>query len=387
MPRLLIVFLATTNIFAILYAPQPMLPMLAEVFAISVPTASLAISLPILSLALASLGLAPLSDRWDRKKGILLASFLLIIPSILLCFSQSFTGVLIWRLLQGVCIPGVTALLMAYAAEEFPAEERGRVLGTYVSATVVGGLLGRMIGGILADIFSWQAPFIVFAVVSVLVAIMIWKLLPPSVHQSKQSSESFLIHFANPALVGTFFIGFSQFFAFIGIFTYMPFHVSQEPFFLTAGQISLLFVTFIFGVFSAPAAGFLSDRIGRRSTMALGHLTGGAGILLTLYPSIFALIIGLSLMSIGNFASQSAATAYVGDTAVRSRAAATALYQFFYYIGGSLGAWLPGLLWNKYQWHGVTSLTVGTIILALISNHYLAGRTSWQVPPRKPLSN
>ncbi|GAX89944.1 MFS transporter [Effusibacillus lacus] len=381
MSRLLILFFAATNIFAILYAPQPLLPMLASVFDISVPTASLAISLPIVALAVASLLLAPITDKWDRKNGILLANACLILPSIFLCFADSFPEFLLWRFWQGICIPGVTALLMAYAAEEFPANERGRVLGIYVSATVVGGLSGRIIGGVLADAFFWQAPFYVFALVAALLTVMIWRWLPPSSRQSKKDNHSllgFLVHFANPKLVGTFFIGFSQFFAFIGVFTYIPFHVSQPPYSLGPTAISLLFVTFVFGILSAPAAGYLSDRIGRRSTMALGHLVGGFGIAVTLLPSIAAMVVGLSLMSAGNFASQSAATAYVGDVATKSRGAATSLYQFFYYMGGSLGAWLPGLLWDRYEWHGVTALTVGTILLALVSNHFLAGRNSWQ---------
>jgi Sugar phosphate permease len=107
----------------------------------------------------------------------------------------------------------------------------------------------------------------------------------------------------------------------------------------------------------------------------MGHILGGIGIFITLWPTIPALVVGSSLLTLGNFASQSATTAYVTDMAADSRGAATSLYLVFFYLGGSLGGWIPGLLWENYGWHGVVFLTIGTIILALLSNLFLAGRT------------
>jgi MFS transporter, YNFM family, putative membrane transport protein len=374
--RLLILFLATMNVFVLLYAPQPLLPLFAQYFDISIPTASLSISVTIITLAAASLLSAPLFDRWERKKVILFASVALVIPSIMLYIPQPFSMVLFWRALYGFFIPGVTAVIMAYISEEFPVDQRGRVMGVYVSANVAGGLAGRVISGPISAIYSWQTVFGVIAVCSSVIALLVWKLLPRSRHQSKRSEQSFWLHFRNPALAGAFLIGFSQFFAFIGFFTYIPFYASEAPFHLSITQISLLYATYLFGIFSAPAAGFLSDKIGRRSTMAIGHLIGGMGILITLWSSVPALIVGSSLLTLGNFASQSATTAFVTDIAEESRGAATSLYLFFFYVGGSLGAWMPGILWKDFGWHGLVSLTVGTIVLALLSNLILSNRAN-----------
>jgi YNFM family putative membrane transporter len=372
--RLLIIFLATMNVFVLLYAPQPLLPLFAQYFDISIPTASLTISVTIIALAATSLISAPLFDCWDRKKVILFSSVALIIPSIMLYIPQPFSMVLIWRALYGLFIPGVTAVIMAYISEEFPVDQRGRVMGVYVSANVAGGLVGRVISGPISETYSWQTVFGVIAVCSSVIAFLVWNFLPSPRYQSKRSEQSFLLHFRNPALVGAFLIGFSQFFAFIGFFTYIPFYASESPFHLSITQISLLYATYSFGIFSAPFAGFLSDIIGRRSTMALGHLIGGVGILITLYSSVPALIVGSSLLTLGNFASQSATTAFVTDIAEESRGAATSLYLFFFYVGGSLGAWIPGILWKEFGWHGLVFLTVGTIVLALLSNLILASR-------------
>ena len=375
MSRLLIIFLATMNVFVILYAPQPLLPLFSQEFGISIPTASLTIAVTIIALAIASLISAPLFDKWERKHVILFASTALILPSIMLCITQPFSMVLFWRTLYGFFIPGVTAVMMAYISEEFPPEQRGRVMGVYVSANVAGGLIGRVISGPISEVYSWKAVFGVIALCSIIISFLVWKLLPNSRNPSKRSEQSFFLHFRNPALLGTFLIGFSQFFAFIGFFTYIPFYASGDLFDLTVTQISLLYLTYAFGIFSAPLAGFLSDKIGRRTTMAAGHVIGGIGILLTLWPSVPFLLIGSSLLTLGNFASQSATTAYVTDIAVKSRGAATSLYLFFFYVGGSLGAWLPGFFWNDFGWYGLVFITASMIVLALLSNMFLARKS------------
>lgn len=249
-------------------------------------------------------------------------------------------------------------------------------MGIYVSATVAGGLLGRVIAGPIAEASSWHAVFGWIAALSALVSALVWWQLPASSSKTSKDTKGAMAHLRNRALVGTFLIGFSQFFAFIGFFTYLPFYASGEPFRLSVTQISFLYAAYVFGMFSAPMAGYWSDRIGRRATMALGHLIGAAGILLTLWPTLPALLIGASILALGNFASQSATTAYVTDIATKARGAASSLYLVFFYVGGSLGAFLPGLLWSRFAWHGLVGLTVLTIFMALLSNYLMAGASS-----------
>lgn len=145
--RFLVLFLATANAFILLYAPQPLLPIWEEEFQLSISAVSHTISITIITLAVTSFVLAPLFDLYDRKKVILLASIALIIPSVMIFISNSFSELLFWRFVYGLFIPCVTAVIMAYASEEFPAKHRGRIMGIYVSANVGGGLLGRVISG------------------------------------------------------------------------------------------------------------------------------------------------------------------------------------------------------------------------------------------------
>ncbi|HET7577763.1 MAG TPA: MFS transporter [Bacillales bacterium] len=371
-----ILFFTAANVFVILYAPQPILPLLADHFQISDSTAGLIVSVTIFALAISSAILAPLLDRWDRKKVVVLSTVGLIIPSAALYFVDSFPALIIWRLIQGVFVPGIIAVLPAYISEEYSLAVRGKVMGGYVSATVVGGFLGRLMAGPIAENLSWEAVFGVLALFSTLVALLAGRYLPKSQGRSGRDRGGVIEHFKNPALIGTFLIGFMQFFAFIGFFTFLAFYVTQPPFNLGLTYTSYLYATFLFGVVSAFLAGTLSDRLGRRLTMAVGHVCGLAGVLLTLWATLPALVIGASLLALGHFAAQSSATAHVTDIAEKSRGAATSTYQFTYYIGGSLGAWIPGLLWKTAGWPGVVLCLAIALVLALLLNGFLAGRTS-----------
>jgi MFS transporter, YNFM family, putative membrane transport protein len=377
MARMLIIFLSSANIFILLYAPQPILPLFASEFHISTSQASLAISITIITMAFTSLFFSTYFDRWERKKTMLICSFFLIFPSIMLCFSKTFAEILIWRFFHGILIPGVNVVIITYISEEFPKEKRGQILGIYVSATVVGGLIGRVISGPIAEHFSWQAVFAGIALFSAMVFFLKWKHLPSSTKQPISQKDHRGELNKSPSLVAAFLIGFLQFFAMLGFFNYLPFYAAEEPLHLSPSQISYLYFTYIFGIFSAPLAGFLSDRVGRRLTMALGNFIVGIAILITLWTSLLSLLIGASLVALGNFASQSATTAFVNDAGKQLKGAATSIYQFFYYLGGSLGTILPGFLWNKYAWNGVVYLTTSFILLAILLNLFLAGKSSW----------
>jgi predicted MFS family arabinose efflux permease len=80
------------------------------------------------------------------------------------------------------------------------------------------------------------------------------------------------------------------------------------------------------------------------------------GVLLTLIPSVPAVLLGLALFCMGIFAGQSAASSYIGRAATGAKAAAVGLYVTAYYIGGSFGAAVPGVFWSRYGWTGCVAL-------------------------------
>ncbi|MCL6634915.1 MAG: MFS transporter [Peptococcaceae bacterium] len=370
-PALAALCFGTMAVISDIYVVQPILPLLSEGFGVSPAVASLAVSFNILALSFALLIYGPVSDFVGRKPVMVATSLLLALPTAALALTTSFPAFLALRAVQGLFVAGIAAIAMAYIAEEFPPAAVGRVMGIYVSAMVASGLFGRVCGGILAGLFSWRVTFATFSLLNLLGAWLMLRFLPASRNFKRNaglfaSYSGMFGHFKNRRLVGAFLIGFTLFFTFTGTFTYVTFYLSAPPFSLSTVALSFIFLAYVTGIIS-PAAGTVSGRTGRRPVIGFGLAVATLGILLTLVQSLPAIITGLVLLCTGLFSTQPAASAMVGDNAAVGKGSATALYLFFYYIGGSIGAVLPGFLWTAQGWPGVIASCCAAIAAAFLS--------------------
>src|SRR5256885_11550788 len=93
--------------FLTIFAPQPLLPMLAQAFQVTPGRISLVVTASTLAVAFAAPFGGIIADRFGRKRVIVPAAFLLAIPTLLAATSQTFGQLLFWRFLQGVFTPGV----------------------------------------------------------------------------------------------------------------------------------------------------------------------------------------------------------------------------------------------------------------------------------------
>ncbi len=368
---ILVLGLGTIPVISDIYIVQPILPLLSESFGVSHTTASLSLSLNILALSISLLVVGPVSDYIGRKPMMVLTSFMLAVPTLLIAFTDSFSVFLFLRVFQGVLIAGMAAIAMAYIAEEFPPETVGRSLGIYVSSMVAGGLSGRVFGGIISGILGWRTTFVVFSILNLIGAWIMLRYLPRSHRFSKslgfmRSFGSIPGHLRNRRLSGAYLIAFMLFFSFTAAFTYLTFYLSAPPYSLSTLSLGLIFTVYLTGIFS-PFAGIISGKIGRRPVITFGLFASALGIILTNADALPVIIIGMFLLCTGIFTTQPAASAFVNDHAKSGRGSATSLYLFSYYIGGSAGAVFPGFVWTSYGWEGITVLCLVAIGLAALS--------------------
>jgi YNFM family putative membrane transporter len=99
---------------------------------------------------------------------------------------------------------------------------------------------------------------------------------------------------------------------------------------------------------------------------------GAAGALLTLAPSLSAIVAGLALSSTGVFIAQTTTSSYIGAVTETDRALAVGLYSTFYYAGGSAGGSAPAPFWNAAGWPGC----VGLVVVVQLTGAVIALR-SW----------
>src|SRR5215831_13176318 len=145
--------------FTTLFAPQPLLPMLARVFAVTPGRASLLVTASTLAVAIAAPFAGIVADRFGRKRVIVPAAFLLAVPTLLAATAANFSQLLLWRFLQGVFTPGIFAVIIAYVNEEWE-YGAGAATAAYITGTVLGGFSGRALAALVASHGGWRLAFV-----------------------------------------------------------------------------------------------------------------------------------------------------------------------------------------------------------------------------------
>ncbi len=377
-------YLVTVAVFADMYITQPLLPQLAGDFGVDAATAGLTLSSVVLTTALASSAYGPLSDVLGRRPIMVGGAFVLALATLGCAFASSLGALVVLRGLQGLLVPAVSALAVAYIADELPGDA-GLVIGGYMASSIVGGLVGRIGSGVLAGAYGWRAPFVVLGVVTALGATVLGAEMPRGAERRSAGRSRFLPdlavsyramlrHLRDVRLAGAFAIGAALFFGFIGVFTYLPFALTAAPFRLSTGAVAWIFLSYLAGVIVSPIAGRLTGIAPRRLLIAIGIVVAIAGMVMTADRHLVVVIVGTVVMCAGMFIAQPVVPTFVAVNAAEAKGSAVALYQTFYYLGAMLGSTLPGLAWERWGWNGVVLLCSGALVLALLADWLLCGR-------------
>jgi len=348
----------TAAAYAAMYVTQPLLPLLSTEFQVAPATAGLSVSAVVLAIAAGSFVAGPLSDAVGRRKVMVGALLLLLVPTLGCAAARTFPELVILRAIQGLLIPGVTAVAVAWAGDHYAPAQLRTSVGAVIAASVAGGLLGRVASGFAAERGGWRSAFLVSAVVTAAGAAGMWLELPrasPAPAPWRGAFSGMVRHLGNRRLVGAFALAFCLFFGFIAIFTYLPYRLAAAPFRLSTEAISSAYLVYVAGIAVSPLAGRLAARVAPERLMLAGLALSAAGVAVTLADSLPVVVAGLLVLVVGMFTAQALGPSFVNETAAEAKGGANALYLAFYYAGGTLGSWLPGLAWERWGWPGVAA--------------------------------
>lgn len=354
--------------FVNLYAPQSILPLLTQEFSATAAEVSTIITVSTLAVAVTAPFTGAIADVLGRKRVIVAAMFVLVIPTVMVGLATSLKAVIFWRAVQGLVLPPIFAVTVAYIGDEWPPREATTAAGIYSSGSSIGGFSGRLITGLLADLISWRAGFLALGGVAFAGAIATIFLLP---HERKfvrsegllASGRQMLAHFRNGQLLATYAVGFGVLFNFICTFTYVSFYLAAPPFNLSATALGAIFAVYLVGSVLSPWVGWAVARFGRRHFTARVLALWIAGIGLTLVPSLPLIILGLAISAGCGLICQAISTGYVTITAKAGRSSAVGLYVTSFYVGGSFGAALGGLAWTLGGWPACVALVAAMLAI------------------------
>ena len=354
--------------FINLYSPQSILPLLSQQFGASAAEVSSVITMSTLAVALTAPFTGTVADVLGRKRVIVTAMFLLAIPTIMVGLSPNLTWMIAWRGVQGLVLPSIFAVTVAYIGDEWPHYEATTAAGIYSSGSSLGGFSGRLVTGVFADWLGWRYGFFALACVALTGAIAVTLLLPRERKFVRSeglmaSGRQMLAHIRNPQLLSVYAVGFGVLFNFICTFTYVSFHLAAAPYNLSPTWLGVLFVTYLAGSALTPWTGWAVNRFGRRNfmTWVIAIWIGGAALMLA--SPLPVIILGLTLCAACGLICQAVSTASVTITARAGRSSAVGLYVTSFYGGGSFGAALGGLAWTFGKWPACVALVAIMLLI------------------------
>ncbi|WP_407696634.1 MFS transporter [Shewanella goraebulensis] len=370
--------LASIVVYINLYAVQGMLPSIAEHFDVTGAKATLILSVTSFSLAFSLLMYAVISDRIGRLAPIMVSLWLLVASNVLLIFAQDFDALLMVRLLQGVLLAAVPAIAMAYFKDQLPASFLLKAAGIYIMANSLGGIGGRLMGGLLSQYCTWeQAMTVNFAVTFIGITLVTYllprrELKPEKIKDSigvlskiKQDIGGFIYHLTDHQMRLVYAIGGLAFMMMVNQFSFIQLHLMDDPYNFSRFAATLIFLCYLSGTLTSYFSSNWVVKFGALRLFKGALLVMLLGTLLTLMDNLAAITLGFLLTASGFFLTHSCCNSFVAIRASTHRAKATSLYLCSYYLGASLGGPYLMLFWHQLEWQGVVIGSCG--LLAFLS--------------------
>lgn len=363
------VALAGFATFINLYTPQSVLPQIAESFGVDDAHTGRTVTAALVAVALVAPFAGTISDRVGRKALIAGACLLLSVPTLLVASAQSLEALLAWRFLQGLLLPFIFTVTVAYLGEEVQGPEALRLAGLYSIGCILGGFGGRFVAGIAAELAGWRAGFVAIGIFTLAAGVAVALLLPrerqfrPARGGLRAQLATWRNHLGNARLMATCGIGFLMLGSNVAVYTFVNLYLSSPPFSLGPAATGFVFAVYLVGAGTTALATWLAIRLGRRATVQIAASLAAGGLVLTLVPSLAAVVAGLAMVSGGLLVVQTLSLGFIGVAVTHGRSAAVGLYVTVYYVGGALGAVLPAPVWQDAGWPGVVALVLPALAL------------------------
>jgi YNFM family putative membrane transporter len=368
----LCIFFSGLSVFAQLYLFQPMLPMAAEQFGVSVGDTSLLVSSSTIGMALGLLFFAFKADSYSRKSLMVFSLISSALLTIISTWIPSLSLLIAIGVLKGFIVSGVSAVALAYLTEEVNALAVPAAISMYLSGNTIGGMSGRILATLMAGEFGWRNAVLLIGIESFILGIVFWKLFPESRFFNPQKTDYHLkvkqmkFFLTNPYMLRLYCTAALLMGAFVSVYNYLTFRLEAKPFSLSHFIIAFIFLMYIFGVFGTMIAGRLSKRFSMNDILKGSILFMLTGASLLLSENIYILIFGLGLFTLSFFAAHTMASQMTALYAKRGKSSATSIYWLFYYFGSSILGSGTGYLLHAYSWNIFIGILIISVIAALL---------------------
>lgn len=349
--NLAIVIYCIIIVLSVMYATQPLQPLLAKEFNVSIIKASQFTAVIMLFLAISPIFYGYILEKVCAKKMLTVASFVLLITNIFLGLSTSYEMFMFFRVCEALVIPAILTALMSILAN-IDKENIKFNMSIYVASTVFGGLVGRIFSGFIATNFSYQFVFYSLSITLFISILLIQKLDYEGDTQVVKPKLNDILHILkDKRFLLVYFIMFCMFFVFAGVLNVLPFRVKEISDSFSEFQISLLYLGYGMGILVSLG----SKRIIRFFKNEINTIL--VAICFFLFITIFLvnqniiyLFLLLFLFCIGMFTTHTVSTGLANSMKGSQKSLTSGMYLTFYYLGGATGSFVPSVIYKHFGW-------------------------------------
>ncbi|HUQ76936.1 MAG TPA: MFS transporter [Burkholderiales bacterium] len=337
--------LAAFTSSASLRATDPLLPLIAEDYAVTTGAAAAAVTAFALAYGLLQVVCGPLGDRFGRYRTIAAAAFVSAFGSAACAMAPDLQTLVIARFVAGATIGAFIPLSVAWIGDSFPYAQRQSVLARFLIGQIVGIGFGTALAGVLAEHFGWRAIFGLLAAVllaiAALLALEARRHAPPAVRTSmRQSFARMPVLFRRPAVRGLLMTAFAEGFLIFGALAFVALYF-QRRFGTGPGAAGTLVGMYaVGGMLYAAVAPRALRAFGEIGLATIGGIALAAGYaMLAISPSLVLAACGLLAIGGGFYMFHTTVQTKTTEVDPKERGSAVALFATFLFTGQAIGLW------------------------------------------------
>ncbi|MBD2441530.1 MFS transporter [Nostoc sp. FACHB-110] len=352
---------------------DPLLHIIANEFEVGVGSAAVIVSAYTIPYGLFQLVYGPLGDRIGKLRVITGALTIFAIGTALCAFVPNIALLTLLRFLTGMFAAGIIPVTLAYIGDNFPYTERQAAIGKYLSALVLGQILGGSLGGIFGEYISWRDIFLVFGIVSLAIAALLWRgtrhFRDGNRSQERLSWATFQPYYqlltqpiARTVIIAVFIEGFCL----MGAFAYAGAFL-RDRYGLPYVAIGFMLSSFgIGGLIYSRSVKWLVQRLGEVGLMGVGGWSMCICFLAISLLHSWVLFIPVTVvMGLSFYMMHSTLQTQATELAPEARGTAVSLFAFSLFIGQGIGAAAFGRIVDNFGY--IPCFMISGVAIALLA--------------------
>ena len=252
----------------------PSLPQLAQFFATTPSMTQLTLTTAMIGLAVGQLLLGPMSDKFGRKKPLILSLVIYIISTVCIIFSPNVETMIVLRVVQGLSSAGSVVISRAVATDLYRGREMTRFFGLLMTINGIAPIISPILGSLLLEYVSWKGVFAFLALIGLVVLVFCFR-LKESLMPENRLSGSILSTFSTFGII----VKNRLFMSYVGIESFllgaMFAYIAASPFILQSFYgLSAFAFSLCFGANGAALVigSNIGGKLPNRTALSLGVL-------------------------------------------------------------------------------------------------------------------